>query len=133
MKTPLVFLAALAVTPCGAQDSNRPKANVAVSGCLMREGYGSIVVTKANLDAVGDAAATAPVAGKPAASQNPEKWILDHPGSAQQHIGEKIQVIGTSSWVEETKEGSRPPSGDEPPRPPHIDVQSVKLLANSCS
>jgi hypothetical protein len=47
-------------------------------------------VTKANLDAVGDAAATAAVAAKPEASQNPEKWILDHPGSVQQHIGEKI-------------------------------------------
>jgi len=38
-----------------------------------REGYGSIDVTKANLDSVGDAAATAAVAAKPEASQNPEE------------------------------------------------------------
>jgi hypothetical protein len=50
-------------------------------------GYGRIDVTKANPDPVADAA----LAAKPAASQNPEKWILDHPGSVQQHIGEKIQ------------------------------------------
>ena len=123
----------LAGTPCSAQDGGKPKPNVAVSGCLMREGYGNIVVTNANLDAVGEAAATPAGTGKPAAAQNPPKWVLDHPGSVQQHIGEKVQVIGVSSWVEDTKGGSKPPSGDEPPGAPHIEVQSVKVLASSCS
>lgn len=129
---PLLFII-VACASCVAQDGGKSKANVAVSGCLMREGYGNIVVTNANLDAVGDSASTPAGTGKPAAAQNPPKWVLDHPGSVQQHIGEKVQVIGVSSWVEDTKGGSKPPSGDEAPGAPHIEVQSVKVLASSCS
>jgi hypothetical protein len=130
---PLTAIATL----CNAQDGaagSKPKPNIAVSGCLKREGYGGLAVTDAKIDATGEGAATATAgSGKPASKDIPPKFILDHPGPAGQHVGEQVQVIGVSSWVDETKGGTQTPHSDEPPSIPHIEVQSVKILADSCS
>jgi hypothetical protein len=127
----LFVLPAISATAllCNAQDPGKPKPNIAVSGCLMREGYGTVVLANATVDAVGDPVSGAtPDGAKPDAQAAPSKWVLDHPGPAGQHVGEKVQIIGVSSWV-----GAKASSKDEPPTVPHIDVQSFKILAGSCS
>lgn len=129
-----VIAAAVGVTlPSNAQDAAKPKPNIAVSGCLMREGYGTYIVAKANIDAIGDGVESAkPGTGKPASPGAPPKWILDHPGPIGQQVGQTIQVIGVSSWVDETKGGSQTSRNDEPASAPHINVQSVKVVADTC-
>jgi hypothetical protein len=116
---------------------DKPKPNIAVTGCLTREGYGGFAVNDAKIDGMGATAMTAaPGAGKPVA-QAPVKWVLDHAGPAGggQHIAEKVQIIGVAEWVEATKGGTQaaPPSDDPGAGAPHIDVVAIKPVSGSCS
>src|SRR5207249_3739816 len=75
--------------------SSDKKPNIAVSGCLMRQGYATLVVADAHVDGTGDKAATAAASTeKPAeALPTPLKWVLDNAGVVSQHVGEKVQVV----------------------------------------
>lgn len=132
----VVVASVTAVATLGeAQDAAKP--NIAVSGCLTRQGYGGFLVANAKIDGMGAEAMTAaPGAGKPVA-QAPATWVLDHagPAGAGPHIGEKVQVIGVSSWVDDTKGGTQaaPPSDDPGSAGPHIEVVTIKPVAASCS
>jgi hypothetical protein len=112
------------------------KANVAISGCLLRQGYATLVVDEARVDGKGDAAATAqPTVAKPGEPLTaPPRWVLDNAGPHTSHVGERVQLLGVSDWV--TNPGDYPiPTGEPgpPPPAPHIEVISLKVLAPMCS
>ena len=112
------------------------KANVAISGCLLRQGYATLIVDEARVDGKGDAAATAqPAAAKPGAPLTaPPRWVLDNAGPHTSHVGERVQLLGVSDWV--TNPDDYPiPTGEPGPAPPapNIEVISLKVLAPMCS
>ena len=112
------------------------KANVAISGCLLRQGYATLIVDEARVDGKGDAAATAqPTVAKPGEPLTaPPRWVLDNAGPHTSHVGERVQLVGISDWV--TSPDDYPiPTGEPGPAPPapHIEVISLKVLAPACS
>src|SRR5262245_25173278 len=109
-----------------AAPSAGKKPNIAVSGCLMRQGYATLVVADARVDATGDKAATAAASADAAASTTPPKWVLDNAGVVAQHVGEKVQVIGVSNWVANQSAPPASEPGGPPPELPHIDVVTLK-------
>jgi hypothetical protein len=134
-----VALAAVFVmaAPGASQSGTSPadkKPNIAVSGCLMRQGYATLIVADARLDATGEKAATAaPSPDRPSEiSQTPPKWVLDNAGVIGQHVGERVQVVGASDWVTDKSAPALSEPGGPPPELPHIDVLTVKVLAPKC-
>jgi hypothetical protein len=133
-----VALAAVhVVAASGAQSGTSQgdkKPNIAVSGCLMRQGYATLIVADARLDATGEKAATAaPSPDRPSeVSQTPPKWVLDNAGVIGQHVGERVQVVGASDWVTDKSTPAASEPGGPPPELPHIDVLTVKVLAPKC-
>src|SRR6266478_10111995 len=87
-------VAASGASQSGTSPSDK-KPNIAVSGCLMRQGYATFIVADARLDATGEKAATAaPTTDRPSeGSQTPPKWVLDNAGVMGQHVGERVQVV----------------------------------------
>ena len=110
------------------------KPNIAVSGCLMRQGYATFIVADARLDATGEKAATAaPNTDQPSAlSRTPAKWVLENAGVIGQHVGERVQVVGASDWVTNKSAPELSEPDGPPPELPHIDVLTVKVLAPKC-
>jgi len=109
------------------------KPNVAISGCLMRQGYATLVLGDAHVDAVGATADRA----QPGAENGlkdvkvPAKWVLENAGAITQHVGEKVQVLGRTEWTA----GKERPADDDAAAAaaPHVDVTSVKVIASTCS
>jgi len=134
----IVLAAVHVVAVSGASQSGTPpsdkKPNIAVSGCLMRQGYATFIVADARLDATGEKAATAvPSTDQPSeASKTPPKWVLDNAGVVGQHVGERVQVVGASDWVTNKSAPAASEPGGPPPELPHIDVLTVKVLAPKC-
>jgi hypothetical protein len=133
-----IILAAACVVPAAAarQGDAAKKANVAISGCLLRQGYATLILDDARVDGKGDAAATAqPTVVKPGEPLTaPPKWVLDNAGPHTSHVGERVQLLGVSDWV--TSPDDYPiPTGEPGPAPPapHIEVMSLKVLAPMCS
>ena len=133
----MVLAAACAVPSYAApQGEAAKKANVAISGCLLRQGYATLIVDEALVDGKGDAAATAqPAVRTPGAPLTaPPRWVLDNAGPHTSHVGERVQLLGVSDWV--TNPDDYPiPTGEPGPAPPapHIEVISLKVLAPMCS
>ena len=132
----MVLTAACGVAASGAWQAppSDKKPNIAVSGCLMRQGYATLVVADAHVDATGDKAATAVACTEApaAASTTPPKWVLDNAGVVAQHVGEKVQVVGASDWVANQSAPATSEPGGPPPELPHIDVLTLKVLAPKC-
>ncbi len=131
----MMVAAASAVAVVGAQEPAK-KPNVAISGCLLRQGYATLIVDNARVDGKGDAAAAAqPTAATPGGPLTaPPCWILDNAGPHTSHVGERVQLLGVSDWV--ANPGDYPIPTDEPgpaPPAPHIEVISLKVLAPMCS
>jgi hypothetical protein len=132
-----IVVAASATTgSAAAQGGAAKKPNVAISGCLLRQGYATLIVDEARVDGKGDAAATAqPTAAKPGEPLTaPPRWVLDNAGPHTSHVGERVQLVGVSDWV--TNPDDYPiPTGEPGPAPPapHIEVLSLKVLAPMCS
>jgi hypothetical protein len=125
------LLVALSVAVAsGATQTPAPddgKREFTISGCLLRSGYAGYQVDEARMEAI-DGKTIADPAAK-AGPGLPTKWILDGGGNLGQRTGEKVEVVGRSDW--QPRPASRTPD-DEPERPPHLDVKSVKTLAPSC-
>jgi hypothetical protein len=116
--TIVVIVAAIGLARPAAQgDGTR---ELAVTGCLLSNGYAGFQVEDATLDSIDGKAATATDR-----SGAPKKWILDGGGNLRRQIGQKVLAVGRSEW--------RPGSADETPGAPHLNVASVKTLADSCS
>ena len=135
----VVAVSCIAFAGVGAQGTSQPsaereKANIAISGCLMRQGYATLIVSDAHVDSVGEAAERA----QPGAADNglkdakvPAKWVLDDAGAITQHVGEKVQVIGRTEWVA----AKDSPTDDDAATgsAPHVSVRAVKVIASTCS
>jgi len=126
-------VAASGASQSGTSASDK-KPNIAVSGCLMRQGYATLIVADARLDATGEKAATAAPSPDRSSegSQVPPKWVLDNAGVVGQHVGERVQVVGASDWVTDKSAPAASEPGGPPPELPHIDVLTVKVLAPTC-
>ena len=126
----IAFAAQRPEPPRGARLNDPPlddgKRDVTISGCLLRNGYAGYQVEDAQIDAIdGKAVSKEAAASAPPA---PKKWILDGGGNLGADTGKKIQVVGRSDW--------RPASAasDEPPnRTPHLEVKTVKVVADACT
>jgi len=134
----LLAIIAVVGVSCAGQDApapSKPKPNIAVSGCLMRQGYATFVLADANVDAIGEEAGKAAPRTEKSRNSTPARWILDNAGVVGPHVGEKVQVIGVSDWVEASERGSQERRDDQQPLPetPHIDVQTMKVIAKTCS
>ena len=131
-----IFLGAATIAAAAAQDNAAKKPNVAVSGCLLRQGYATLVVDDARVDGKGDAAATAQPsivkAGEPLTA--PPRWILEGAGTLAQNVGARVQVLGVSDWVANPDDYPIP-TGEPGPAPPapRIEVISLKVVAPACS
>jgi hypothetical protein len=95
------------------------------------------MVADAHVDGTGDKAATAAPSttkGNDRAG-TPVKWILDNAGNVGSHVGEQVQVVGFSDWVTDPPASPAAPSepGGPPAPLPHVELQTLKVLANSCS
>ena len=117
-----------------AASESSGKPNIALSGCLMRQGYGTLAIADARLDGFGDNAENA----KPGASNGssvkvkaPPRWILDEPGAISQHVGEKVQVTGRTDWSPKKEDAAGDDIGVRDV--PHVTVHSTIVLANTCS
>jgi hypothetical protein len=134
VRIPLAIAVAASLTVvAAAQDTADKKPNIAITGCLMSQGYATFIVDNARIDATGDKAASA-VAGAATGARpsgEPAKWQLEEPGNIRTHVGEKVQVLGVTDW----KMGDPVPTeGSGPPAPtPHITVTTVKFIAPNCS
>lgn len=138
--TAVFGLAASAAPQSRTSSSSAPadkRPNIAVSGCMMRQGYATFRIDDARVDAIGDKAANAEPSSERSTEglRTPSKWILDNAGTAGQHVGEKVQVIGVSDWVTSPNDYPVAPEepGGPPPPMPHIDVLSLKMIASKCS
>ena len=133
----MIVVVASGIAVFGAPQADAAKkANVAISGCLLRQGYATLIVDEARVDGKGDAAATAQPAARTlgAPLDAPPRWVLDNAGTQTSHVGERVQILGVSDWV--TNPGDYPiPTGEPGPAPPapHIEVISLKVLAPMCS
>src|SRR4026209_3004932 len=130
--TTLLALILLALTGIPAstapQGDAAKKANVAISGCLLRQGYATLIVDEARVDGKGDAAATAqPTAAKPGAPlPAPPRWLLDHAGPHTSHLAARRPRRGAGArrvgWGDEsgrlsdTQGRARPGSAGAPYR-----------------
>ena len=124
------------VTAAPQGDASAKKANIAVSGCLLRQGYATLVISGGLVDGKGDAAATAPpttvTPGAPLTA--PPRWILDNAGPLAPHVGEHVQILGISDWVSNPADYPIPTGEPGPPPPsPHIEVIAMKVVAQACS
>ena len=113
-----------------AQGSEK-KPNIAITGCLLTQGYATFIVDSARVDATGDrAAAAVPKSASAGArpANEPAKWLLDEPGNIRSHVGAQVQVLGVTDW----KRDDPAPTGPAAPTP-HVTVIAVKTLSQSCS
>ena len=101
----------------------------------MRQGYATFVLADATVDATGEEVAkAAPRNQKSGDNNTPTRWVLDNAGVAGPHVGERVQITGVSEWVEASQSSSRERRDDQqPPETPHIDVQTMKVIAKTCS
>jgi hypothetical protein len=90
-----------------------------VTGCLLSNGYAAFQVEDAVLDAIDGKAATAEER-----SAAPKKWLLDGGGNLRRQTGQKVKVVGRSSW--------RAGSAEESPGTPHLEATTVATVADSC-
>ena len=111
------------------------KREITISGCLLRSGYAGYQIDEAQVEAIDgkpvakDAPALRPGSGQAGTPVPPKKWILDGGGNLGASTGRKVQVVGRSDW-----QPAGAAAADEPPnRTPHLDVKSVKTIADSCS
>ena len=123
--TVVAVAAALALeSPAAFQSAeNDGKREFTLTGCLLRAGYAGYQMEGVTVDAI-DGKPVPSGFKTPAAAQ---KWTLQGGGNLGPRVGEKVQVLGRSEW----KEGAAAPA-DEPPRPPALEVKTVKTVAPSC-
>jgi hypothetical protein len=151
-----VSLGAQTPTSTTPSQSSMSSKEVNVTGCLARGSDGKFTLTNARIEpasssttagttgtagATTTAGATSPAGSGSAASAM--TWALSGGTDLDKHVGHKITVTGRTSW-DATKSGSAT-SAPSPTtttagatttadsKGPELDVQSVKMIAASCS
>ena len=128
----LVVSMATACAVAAWAQSGEKKPNIAITGCLLSQGYATFMLDSARVDATGDRAAAAAPTGKSARGRpanEPAKWVLDEPGNIRSHLGEQVQVLGVTDW----KRNDAAPTNDPAAPTPHVTVITIKYLSPSCS
>jgi hypothetical protein len=142
---------------------NTPAKDVMVTGCLAKGADGRFVLNNAKIDDPASSSTTAgsTTAGTPAtppASKTnmpaASTWVLGGGSDLDKHLGHKIQVTGKTSWdgsmssgattggtsttgtpttAGTTGEQRTSTESDKGANQPRLDVQSIKMIAPSCS
>ena len=99
------------------------KREFTVSGCLLRNGYATFKVEDAKVEAIDGKAQRDLPADSPLAQL--KIWNLEGGGNLGPRAGEKVEVVGRTSW----KEGGE----DDPGAKPVLEVKTVKTIAPTCS
>ena len=118
-----VLAAVLGAAALYAQDDG--KREFTLTGCLLRSGYAGYQMEGVAVDAV-DGKPVPAGYNTPAIAQ---KWTLQGGGNLGPRVGEKVQVIGRSEW----RENAAAAPADEPPKPPTLEVKTLKTVAANCS
>ena len=121
---PALAIVAVATGLAAQAPDNDGKREFTVTGCLLRAGYAGYQMESVAIEAIDGKAV-------PAGFKTPtiaQKWTLQGGGNLGPRVGEKVQVVGRSEW----KEGTAA-TPDEPPKPPALDVKSLKTVAPNCS
>jgi len=116
---------ALVVQPPVARQEpvNDGKREFTLTGCLLRAGYAGYQMEGVTVDMIDGKPVPATFKTPPTA----QKWVLQGGGNLGPRVGEKVQVVGRSDWQETP--AAQP---DEPPKPPTLEVKSLKTAAASC-
>ena len=127
--TPLAAAAlsfALAVQPLAARQEavNDGKREFTLTGCLLRAGYAGYQMEGVTVDTIDGK--PVPAALKDAVASL-KKWTLQGGGNLGPRVGEKVTVVGRTDWQDAP--AALP---DEPPKPPTLEVKSLKTAAASC-
>ena len=121
----ILALAATAVVAAGQAPANDGKREFTLTGCLLRAGYAGYQMEGVGIDAIDGKPMPATFKTPPTA----QKWTLQGGGNLGPRVGEKVQVVGRSDW-QETPTAQAP---DEPPKPPSLEVKTLKTIAASCT
>jgi hypothetical protein len=107
-----------------AQSAEEGKREFTITGCLLRSGYATYKLDAAKVDAID---------GKPMKDLPPDlrlarvtAWNLEGGGNLGSRTGEKVQVVGLTTWKEAD-------DSEEPRKTPVLEVKSVKTVTASCS
>jgi hypothetical protein len=114
----------LAAAPAAQAPEKDGKREFTLTGCLLRSGYAGYQLENVMIDGIDGKAVPAGFT-TPAIAQ---KWTLQGGGNLGPRVGEKVQIVGRSDW----RDGATAVP-DEPPKPPALEVKSLKTLAPSCS
>jgi hypothetical protein len=119
----LLSIAAAAAQAVSAQTSDDGRREFVVTGCLLRNGYAVYKLDPARVDAIDgktvkDAPSDSPLARLTA-------WNLEGGGNLGPRTGEKVQVVGLTTWKEAA-------DSEGPRRTPMLEVKSVKTVSASC-
>jgi hypothetical protein len=135
--------------------------DISVTGCLAKGADGRYMLTNAKMDSpsssssASSAAGTSATAGTtgttpaPSAAGNAGASLVlmgSSDSDLEKHVGHKIQVSGKSAWdgMDRGRTGTAGTTGSTPPTPatgaatstadqPRLDVQTVKMVAATCS
>jgi hypothetical protein len=118
----LVFALAAAALTAQAPEKDG-KRELTLTGCLLRAGYAGYQMEGVAVEAI-DGKPVPATFKTPATAQ---KWTLQGGGNLGPRVGEKVQVVGRSDWQE-----SPAAQSDEPPKPPVLEVKTLKTVAPSC-
>lgn len=135
--------------------------DISVTGCLAKGADGRYMLTSAKMDSpsssstASTAAGTSTTAGTTGTTPTPSTagtagaslmLMGSSDSDLEKHVGHKIQVTGKSAWdgMDRGRTGTAGTTGSTPPTPatgattatadqPRLDVQSVKMIAATCS
>ncbi len=137
--------------------------DISVTGCLAKGADGRYTLNNAKMDTpsssstASTAAGTSATAGTTGTTSSPAGSTSAMAGASlvlmgssdsdlEKHVGHKIQVTGKSAWdgMDRGRTGMAGTTGTTPPSPtagaatttadqPRLDVQSVKMIAATCS
>ena len=118
---------ALAIQPPAARQEpvNDGKREFTLTGCLLRAGYAGYQMEGVTVDTIDGKPVSAALKDAVAALK---KWTLQGGGNLGPRVGEKVTVVGRTDW-----QATPAAQSDEPPKPPSLEVKSLKTVAASCS
>ena len=97
-----------------------------VTGCLLRAGYAGYQMDGVTVDAIDGKPVPATLKDADGRAEEMDAAGRRQPGAARRRKGAGRRTIG----LEGRRRSSSP---DEPPKPPSLEVKSLKTLAASCS
>ena len=107
-----------------APSAEEGKREFTVTACLLRSGYATYRLDGGKVDAIDGKTLKDVPANSPLARLT--MWNLEGGGNLGPRTGEKVQVVGLTTWKEAD-------DLEEPRKTPVLEVKSVKTVSASCS